>query len=397
LIIDSTTLDAASSPTVVFIHGFLDDASIWAGVEEVLEGADQRSVSLDLAGSGERRHAGGPFTLQRLAADVIAVLADIDGPVVLAGQSMGAQVAELVAAAQPDRVAGLVLLTPVPLAGTHLPEDEIAPFRSLGGQRDRQRAVRIQLSASLRAEDLEHLVEIGTNVPAEVVPQLADAWNEGDPGGGSPSRYVGPVVIVRGESDPFVTAGLLQDGVIPRFPGARVETVKGAGHWVHVEQPAAVAHVVRTLLAHLAGSETGAGNTAAAVTPQGWTTAFAEKTPDAFGKALTSDVRLEGSALCRPIEGRDQVKATMAAASAIYESLVFTHEARAGHRDYLEWDAQAFGGVRLAGVTILTKDDAGQITDIAIHHRPLQATLTFSATLGERLAGVVDPSHFFGQ
>jgi SnoaL-like domain len=142
---------------------------------------------------------------------------------------------------------------------------------------------------------------------------------------------------------------------------------------------------------------TGAGNTAAAVTPQRWTTAFAEKTPDAFGEALAPDVRLEGSVLYRPIEGRDQVTATMAAASAIYESLVFTHEARTGHRDYLEWDAQALGGVRFAGVTILTKDDAGQITNVAIHHRPLQTSLTFSATLRERLAGVVDPSHFFGQ
>jgi esterase len=47
---------------------------------------------------------------------------------------MGAQVAELVASSRGVAVRGLILVTAVPLAGTHLPDPDIAPFRALGGQ-----------------------------------------------------------------------------------------------------------------------------------------------------------------------------------------------------------------------------------------------------------------------
>jgi hypothetical protein len=84
----------------------------------------------------------------------------------------------------------------------------------------------------------------------------------------------------------------------------------------------------------------------------------------------------------------------MGTASGIYESLLFTHEASSGPRTYLEWEATAFGGLDLRGVTILIKNDSGQIVRAAIHHRPLGAALRFSAELRERLTGVVDPSCF---
>jgi hypothetical protein len=130
------------------------------------------------------------------------------------------------------------------------------------------------------------------------------------------------------------------------------------------------------------------------VGPQGWTRAFAEKSATAFGEAFAADVVLDASVLTRPIEGRDQVTSVMGVASTIYESLAFTQEAVDGHRSYLEWEATAFGGVQLRGVTILTKDGNGQIARIAIHHRPLGALLRFSAELRERLRGVVDADHF---
>jgi len=88
------------------------------------------------------------------------------------------------------------------------------------------------------------------------------------------------------------------------------------------------------------------------------------------------------------------VKAVMAAASNIYESLVFTHEAVNGPRSYLEWKAVAFGGQELLGVTVLEKNEAGQIVRVAIHHRPLKAALRFSQELRERLGGAIDDSHF---
>ena len=125
-----------------------------------------------------------------------------------------------------------------------------------------------------------------------------------------------------------------------------------------------------------------------------WKDAFAKRSASAFAAAFAEDVTLEASVLFKPINGRENVKRVMEVASHIYESLIFTDDAADGHRQYLEWTARAFGGVKLDGVTVITRNEAGAIYRIAIHHRPLGVVLQFSAEIGERLRGVIDPSHF---
>jgi hypothetical protein len=144
-----------------------------------------------------------------------------------------------------------------------------------------------------------------------------------------------------------------------------------------------------------AGEVNGGAITAAGVRPQAWTDAFASKSAERFGAAFADDVVLEASVLRRPVEGRDQVMRVLVTASGIYESLQFTREASNGPRTYLEWEATALGGRELRGVTVLTKDDSGQVVHAAIHHRPLGAALRFSAELGERLNGAVESGYFY--
>ena len=72
-------------------------------------------------GSGARGDAEGPFDYDRFATDVGAVVDHIGKPFVIVGHSMGSAIAELVAAARPDRAMGLVLLAPVPVAGRDVP------------------------------------------------------------------------------------------------------------------------------------------------------------------------------------------------------------------------------------------------------------------------------------
>lgn len=157
-----------------------------------------------------------------------------------------------------------------------------------------------------------------------------------------------------------------------------------AGHWAHLEQPTRVAGHLDRFLAHTLPAEQ----------VSAWANAFEEKSANAFSDAFAADVTLEASALTRTVEGRDQVKNVMAAASTIYESLVFTQATVSGDRSYLEWRATAFGGTQIDGVTILTKNADGQIVRAAIHHRPLGVVHRFSAELGRRLNGVLDAEYF---
>jgi hypothetical protein len=286
-----------------------------------------------------------------------------------------------------------VLLTPVPLGGVGMPAGAIEPFRSLGGQAEAQLAVRRQLTAGLAPNRLERLVALGLPVRPDVVAATADAWNAGHPSGQSPSQFTGPVLIVSGQADGFVTGELIASEVAPRFTQVLSETVADAGHWPHAEQPEAVTGLLDKFLGSIDWNASLA-NTADSVRSQQWTQAFAKKSEDAFADAFDPQVTLDASTLAVPVQGLAQVKAVMAAASKIYESLVFTQEAVKGERSYLEWKAVAFGGQELRGVTVLEKNAAGKIVNVAIHHRPLRAALRFSTELGERLRGTIDASHF---
>ena len=97
-------------------------------------------------------------------------------------------------------------------------------------------------------------------------------------------------------------------------------------------------------------------NTTTDIQMQSWTQAFADKSENSFADAFADNVILEASVLVRPIKGRDCVKSVMAAASKVYEALTFTHQVESAQQTYLEWDAEAFDGQPLSGVTILIKN-----------------------------------------
>jgi len=243
--ITRTPASTAGAPTVLLIHGFLDDATVWDGLVDAL-GGEVAAVRYDLPGFGTRSEAVAQArgtTLESLAAEAGDIVKGIDGPLIVVGQSLGTQVAELVAAQHPDRVRGLVLLTPVPLGGTRLPEEVVAPFGALGGDPEAQRRVRAELSPNLNEEQLDLLVDIGAPVARDVTAHYVEVWNGGVKSAPETSAFGGPVLIIRGGADAFVTEALV-DTVRSRFARREVNVVDRGGHWVHVECPWAVATMI---------------------------------------------------------------------------------------------------------------------------------------------------------
>ena len=243
--VNHTPADTAGAPTALLIHGFLDDASVWDGLVESLAG-EIGAVRYDLPGFGTRRGSvrdARLITLASLAAEASDIVTGIDGPVIVVGQSLGTQVAELVAAQHPDHVRGLVLLTPVPLGGTQLPDEVVAPFRALGRDRGSQRRMRSELSPHLSDEQLDQLTDIGTPVAREVTAHYVDVWNNGISDTPVTSAYRGPVMIIRGSADGFVTEQLV-DTISPRFVQPEVKVIDKGGHWVHAEYAGTVATLI---------------------------------------------------------------------------------------------------------------------------------------------------------
>jgi pimeloyl-ACP methyl ester carboxylesterase len=95
-----------SGPPILLLHGLMGRASTWWAAAGWLA-RHGRVVGLDARGHG-RSGARGPWTTDRMAADVADVLADL-GPAVVVGHSMGGLHGLVAAARRPDLVRALVV------------------------------------------------------------------------------------------------------------------------------------------------------------------------------------------------------------------------------------------------------------------------------------------------
>ena len=101
----------ARNPLVVFEAGLGASASSWLSVQRAVA-AHARTVSYDRAGYGGSDPDTEPRTLSRMADDLAALIdaCNEPQPVVLVGHSLGGPILRAFAAAHPDRVAGLCLI-----------------------------------------------------------------------------------------------------------------------------------------------------------------------------------------------------------------------------------------------------------------------------------------------
>lgn len=109
------TLRRGDGPPIVFIHGMGTSASTWNACMDLL--ADRFTVvAVDLLGHGDSPVLDDPdeYTRDRTLADLDDVLAELDGPAVLVGHSLGGYLALAHAATRPGATRGVVVLNTGP-------------------------------------------------------------------------------------------------------------------------------------------------------------------------------------------------------------------------------------------------------------------------------------------
>jgi hypothetical protein len=111
-----------------------------------------------------------------------------------------------------------------------------------------------------------------------------------------------------------------------------------------------------------------------------WTEIVRRPTLEEFSRAFASDVVLEASVVSHPIVGTVGLWAFFQATRTMYERIGFTHEIGTKERICLEWEG-VFAGKPVAGVTIITRDDRGAITNVRLYHRPFDQVVAFAETI----------------
>jgi pimeloyl-ACP methyl ester carboxylesterase len=246
-----------SGPLVVLAHGMGDDRRSWDAVIPELVAAGHRVAAVDLRGCGESSAAWPSYGQGDIAGDLIALVRHLGGPAVLVGHSIAGGAATIAAAREPGLVSALVEVAPFTRKQSVGVRDlGVASYRRgairllgavmLGSRRSWRRYLEgatpgrrpagwdarlARIDAMLREPGrMTALKRMGVSGTAESDPALA--------------RVGVPVLVVQGSADPDWTDPEAEArAIVAALPAGlgRVQMVPDAGHYPHVQEPAAVA------------------------------------------------------------------------------------------------------------------------------------------------------------
>jgi pimeloyl-ACP methyl ester carboxylesterase len=246
-------IEAGAGPPLVLLHGLFGAARNFGVVQRALA-ARFRVLALDLRNHGSSPHAHG-MDYPTLAADVIETLAARDAlPCYLAGHSMGGKVAMRVALDRPAAVSRLVVADIAPVAyapGFRAISAAMAALPLTPGLTRAQAdaALAPAVPDAVMRGFLLHNLALGARPGwriglGEIIAGLFDIvdW----PAAGS--LYPGPTLFIAGERSDYIRPEY-RGPIRALFPAARFVTLKGAGHWVHADNPAGFVSVLEAFLA----------------------------------------------------------------------------------------------------------------------------------------------------
>lgn len=236
--------------TVILVHGWMVSGAGYGAMTDAMDLSGLRVLVPDLRGTGESDRPPSGHTIEGHAADVLAV-ADAEGArsFVVVGHSMGGAIAAYLAATSPDRIAGTVLISPVPPSGFTLPPDYAALFRSSTGNRDAQRTILGAGVKQMSDADREATLDDSVRTSEAAIQQGFDSWSKAS--FADKMTHVKSPFLVVASDDPFMPAEFLHKTVIALVPHGRLVYVPGPGHYTHAERPRETAAIVGAFLAGL--------------------------------------------------------------------------------------------------------------------------------------------------
>lgn len=251
--------EAGAGPPVVLLHGLLGMARNLGAVQRALA-QRFRVLALDMRNHGASPH-GADMRYATLAHDVLETMdAHATGPAAVVGHSMGGKAAMAAALLRPEAIARLVVADIAPVAYSPRNAPVAAALRAIPfvpgltrAEADSSLAGAVP-EASVRAFLLQNLVfgpspawRIGLEEIAAALPVL-EHWE--NPSGAS---YGGPTLFVAGARSDFIRPEH-RPVIRALFPASRFVTVKNAGHWLHVDNPAGFLSVIEAFLHDWSGA-----------------------------------------------------------------------------------------------------------------------------------------------
>ena len=247
----------ADAPTILLLHSLGASAAIWDPILPALTGF--RVLRPDMRGHGHSSASPGPYSIDLLAHDALAVLQHlgIDRAAVV-GLSIGGLIAQHLVHLAPERVTALVLMdTALAIPPASLWHERAATVRAKGMAALADGILPRWLTPAAPAHTVDTLRDMILATQPEGYAACCEAIAATDLHRQSGTIGAPTLVIVGADdpSTPVAAAEALRDTI----PGARLEIIPNASHIPTAEQPAAVAGALLRFLApdaHAAGLRT---------------------------------------------------------------------------------------------------------------------------------------------
>lgn len=244
--------DETGAPTLLIAHGLYGSGRNWRVIAKRL--SDQRRVvAVDM-----RNHGDSPWTdthgYTDMANDLAQVIADLGGPVDVLGHSMGGKASMMLALHHGALVNRLVIADIAPVAYDHSQSQYIKAMRAVDMNRVERRAdAEAQLAEHGVDPSLQSFFTQSLDIKAQKwrlnldtlerempkilsFPEVTGTWD-------------GAALFLSGAESQYVTAQH-RPRIRALFPGAHFAKLRGAGHWLHAENPHEFEASVRAFLNH---------------------------------------------------------------------------------------------------------------------------------------------------
>jgi 3-oxoadipate enol-lactonase len=242
---------AGAGPTVVLSNSVGSTRGMWHPQVPALVAAGYRVISYDARGHGASPVPPGPYSMDDLADDLLALLDTTDTERAhVIGLSLGGMTGMRFAAKYPDRVASLAVLCTSALLGP--PQfwlDRAAAVRAGGTGSIAEAIVGRWFTAATRQAEPEKVaaaIEMVSSVPAEGYAGCCEAIAAMDLRDELP-RISAPTLALAGADDPATPPDHLEY-IAKSVPGASLVVIPDAAHLANLERPA---QVNAALLEHL--------------------------------------------------------------------------------------------------------------------------------------------------
>ena len=238
---------------MLLLHGYGDS---WRSFERVLPRLPVwiRAIAFTQRGHGDASKPATGHRVEDMARDASALLDDLAiARAVLVASSSATFTAQRIAAREPERVAGLVLVgAPWSVRELAVARELLDALSGIGDPVDPDfvaRFVRETASPEVPEEFLEAMTRESAKLPARAWRETLQGLIDEEPAAAT-TRIGVPALIIWGDADRVVTRAD-QQRLLAALPRSRLVVYEGVGHVVHWEQPARVAEDVATFVAGL--------------------------------------------------------------------------------------------------------------------------------------------------